>query len=65
MASKQQMRDIETFDQMRCEEEGEEPYVDEDLLPYYKCVKCGRNVCKDEVNKKLGKRKVICIDCER
>lgn len=44
-----------------------EQYLDEDLIPYFKCVYCDRNVCKDEVGKKLdhqNSREVICIDCD-
>lgn len=38
--------------------------MDEDLIPYYKCVKCGGNVCKDGYSKRLESRKVICLECD-
>lgn len=39
---------------------------DEDLIPGFKCVRCGGNVCKDEVSKRLdsGQWDCICIYCD-
>lgn len=37
--------------------------MDEDLIPYYYCIVCKGNICKDCVGKKLKGRDVICIDC--
>jgi len=42
-------------------------YIDEDMIPAFKCVKCGHNYCKDEVFKKLdhhNSKEIICIYCE-
>ena len=37
--------------------------MEEDLIPAYKCVKCKRQMCKDEVDKRLDGFKCECIHC--
>jgi len=42
-------------------------WIDEDRIPYYICVVCGCNVCKDEISQYMDNqdsREVICIDCD-
>jgi len=37
-------------------------YIDEDMIPYYKCDHCGHAYCKGDVGRH-GEDGWICIDC--